>query len=197
MIRDSKKRNSKSSKGYVAVFVCLACKAIHLELVFDLSTKTFLNAFKRFIARRGKSSDVYTDNGTNFIGAARELRKLHQDLFKDVRQGRIFDFASQLEITWHFNPPLALHFGGIWEAAVKSMKLHLKKMAGIASLNVDKMETLLAQTESVLNSRPLIPISSDPNDNSCLTPAHFMIGDSLTAPVEPTLLDVNENRLSR
>lgn len=77
------------------------------------------------------------------------------------------------------------------------MKLHLKRVAGIASLNVDEMETLLAQIESVLNSCPLIPISSDPNDNSCLTPAHFMIGDSLTAPVEPTLLDVNENRLLR
>ncbi|XP_036140825.1 uncharacterized protein LOC118644954 [Monomorium pharaonis] len=197
MIRDSKKRNSKSSKAYIAVFVCMACKAIHLELVMDLSTEAFLNAFKRFISRRGKPTDLYTDNGTNFVGASRELKELRQVVFKELQQKTVLDFLAQEEIRWHFNPPLAPHFGGIWEAAVKAMKTHLKRIAGNALLNYDEMETLLTQIEAVLNSRPIVPLSADPNDNASLTPAHFLIGDSLTAPVEPTLLDVKENRLSR
>jgi len=155
MIRDSKRRNSKCSKGYVAIFMCLACKAVHIELVFDLSTEAFLNAFKRFISRRGKPSDVYTDNGTNFVGAIRDMRELRQAFLKCVQQETILDFSAQEEISWHFNPPLASHFGGIWETGVKAMKFHLKRVAGTALLNCDEMETLLAQIEAVLNSRPL------------------------------------------
>ncbi|XP_012228825.2 uncharacterized protein [Linepithema humile] len=119
MIRDSKKRNSKSSKTYAAVFVCLSCKAVHIELVFDLSTEAFLNAFKRFISRRGKPSDIYTDNGTNFVGAARELKELRQHVVKDIQQERLSKVCAQEGISWHFNPPQAPHFGGIWEAALQ------------------------------------------------------------------------------
>ncbi|XP_036148474.1 uncharacterized protein LOC118647529 [Monomorium pharaonis] len=68
------------------------------------------------------------------------------------------------------------------------MKTHLKRIAGNALLNYDEMETLVTQIEAVLNSRPIVPLSADSNDNASLTPAHFLIGDSLTAPVEPTLL---------
>jgi len=122
---------------------------------------------------------------------------MRQAFLKCVQQETIHDFFAQEEISWHFNPPLAPHFGGIWEAGVKAMKFHLKRVAGTALLNCDEMETLLTQIEAVLNSRPLTSLSSDPNDNTCLTPAHFLIGDSFTAPMEPTLLDVKENRLSR
>ncbi|KMQ87772.1 hypothetical protein RF55_12859 [Lasius niger] len=197
MVRESRRRNSKHSKAYAAVFICLSCKAIHIELIFDLSTESFLNAFKRFISRRGKPSDIYTDNGTNFVGAARELKELRQSFLNEVRRDGVSDFSAQSGITWHFIPPQSPHFGGLWEAAVKAMKFHLKRVAGTASLLCDELQTILTQIEAVLNSRPLIPLSNNPNDHTYLSPAHFLIGDHFMGVPEPTLLNTKENRLSR
>lgn len=197
MVKESRKRNSSLPKSYVAIFICMSSKAIHLELTFDLSTEAFLNALKRFISRRGAPSDVYTDNGTNFVGADRELKNLREISINTMRHDKVVDFSAQKGINWHFIPPHAPHFGGLWEAAVKAMKFHLKRVAGTASLMHDELQTILIQIEAVLNSRPMIPLSSDPNDHTYLSPAHFLIGDTFTAPAEPTLLDVKEGRLSR
>ena len=80
------------------------------------------------------------------------------------------------------------HFGGLWEAGVKSVKTHLKKIAGNASLTYKELLTLLIQIEAVLNSRPLCPISNDPNNYTALTPGHFIIGESILSPNEPQYL---------
>jgi len=77
------------------------------------------------------------------------------------------------------------------------MKFHLKRVAGSANLMHDELQTVLIQIEAVLNSRPMIPLSNDPNDHTYLSPAHFLIGDTFTAPPEPILLEVKESRLSR
>lgn len=106
------------------------------------------------------------------------------------------DFSAQKGINWHFIPPHALHFGGLLEAAVKAMKFYLKRVAGTASLMHDELQTILIQIEAVLNPRPMIPLSSDPNDHTYLSP-HFLIGDTFTAPTEPTVLDTKESHLSQ
>lgn len=106
------------------MFVCMCTKAIHLEAVTDLSTPAFMAAFKRFSSRRGLCRHVYSDNGTNFVGAAAEINRQHK---KALRQQHN-QFASVLaneNVEWHFNPPGAPHFGGLWEAGVKSTKHHL------------------------------------------------------------------------
>ncbi|KMQ88133.1 hypothetical protein RF55_12431 [Lasius niger] len=98
---------------------------------------------------------------------------------------------------WPFNPPAASHFGGLWEAVVKSAKHHLRRVIGNATLTFEEMTTLLTQIEACLNSRPLSPLTDDPEDLTALTPGHLLIGTALTAVPEPFLQDVSANRLSR
>jgi hypothetical protein len=103
----------------------------------------------------------------------------------------ISDFLAAENCTWHLIPPNKPHFGGLWEAAVKSMKFYLKRTVGNSSLNFEEMTTLLAQIESCLNSRPLTKIYDDPADPSCLTPEHFLIGQPLTSLPDPDLTVLN------
>lgn len=103
--------------------------------------------------------------------------------------------ASRVE--WRFNPPAAPHFGGLWEAAVKAAKHHLRRVIGDATLTFEEMSTLLSQIEACLNSRPLSALSDDPDDVSALTPGHLLIGAPLTALPEPSLSSVPSGRLSR
>lgn len=193
LIKDRRGRGCKISKCWVALFICFATRAVHLELVTSLSTDAFLQTLKRFIARRGKPSNVYSDHGTNFVGASRELSELWQ--FFDDNVTCLSDQITHLGIKWHFSPPNSPHFGGIWEAAVKSVKHHLRRVMGNLALTFEDLYTLLVQVESVLNTRPLHPLSSDPNDLSSLTPAHFLIGRSLVAIPEQDLTIVSNNRL--
>ncbi|XP_062556799.1 uncharacterized protein LOC134221625 [Armigeres subalbatus] len=184
-------------KMYVAVFICLCTKAVHLELVSDLTTDRFIQALRRFSARRGKCEDLYSDNGTNFVGARNKLKELDELLrTKEHREG-VARHCSEQETRWHFNPPSAPHFGGLWEAAVRSAKIHLVKVVGETPLSPEDFTTLLIQIEGCLNSRPLTPMSDDPNDLEPLTPSHFLIGSSLQGLPDPDLENVKLNRLDR
>lgn len=177
LLKDRTTRGAKLIKAYVCIFVCFAVRAVHLELVADLTTDCFLAALKRFIARRGLCSDLYSDNGTNYIGARNQLNTLYQ--FLKTNQGTISEFTNHQGIRWHFSPPASPHFGGYWESVVKIMKSHLYKTIGQSHLAYDEFATLLAQIEACVNSRPLCPISEDPTDPSPLTPAHFLVGSAL------------------
>lgn len=195
-LRLSRHRGRGTYKGFVAVFVCMATKAVHLELVSDLSTKTFIAAFKRFISRRGPCSDLYSDNGTNFVGANRELRSKFEESMAEISSTA----AEALTIKgtqWHFIPANSPHFGGLWEAAVKSFKFHLKRIISQSTLSYEEFNTVLIEIEASLNSRPLCVLSSDPNDINALTPGHFLTGGPINSVPEPSLLNINENRLDR
>ncbi|KYN50043.1 hypothetical protein ALC62_00070, partial [Cyphomyrmex costatus] len=180
-----------------ALFICLATKAIHIELAADLSTETYLNVLKRFISRRGRPAEIYSDNGLNFVGAKRKLDELYELFNNDITKRKIIEFTTMERIRWHFIPPRSPHMGGLWEAAIKSTKFHLKRIIGEASLRYDELYTLLVQIEAVLNSRPLTPMSNDPQDLNVLTPAHFLIGCPLTSYPESDLNSLPINRLSR
>ncbi|XP_018376008.1 PREDICTED: uncharacterized protein LOC108769486 [Trachymyrmex cornetzi] len=164
-------------------------------MAFYLSAEGFIHVLRRFIGRRGKPSDIYSDNATNFVGTDRELKKLHE-MFTEEQRKLTQDCATQ-GVQWHFIPPRAPHFGGIWEAAVRSFKTHFRKVVGETLLTTDEMLTLSIQIEAILNSRPITVLSNDPNDLTYLSPGHFLIGDVLTDVPEPTLLNVQDNRLSR
>lgn len=195
-VRLSKHRGRGTYKGFVVVFVCLSTKAIHLELASDLSSQSFIAAFKRFIARRGNCSNIYSDNGTNFVGANRELKSSFDETILQITSTA----ANALAIkgtTWHFIPASSPHFGGLWEAGVKSFKHHLRRILGNSTLTYEEFYTLLTEIESCLNSRPLCPLSSDPNDIDALTPGHFLVGGPMNAVLQPSLLNINENRLTR
>ncbi|KAL6416764.1 hypothetical protein ACFW04_014841 [Cataglyphis niger] len=97
---------------------------------------------------------------------------------------------------WRFNPPSAPHFGSLWEAAVKSLKHHLRRVLGESTLTYEEMSTFLTQIESCMNSRPLQALSDDPDDLTALTPGHFLVGTALNALPEPCLVDAPIGRLS-
>ncbi|XP_065094079.1 uncharacterized protein LOC135714624 [Ochlerotatus camptorhynchus] len=111
------------------------------------------------------------------------------------RRGLRRAFLDQIE--WNFIPPDAPEFGGLWEAAVKSAKTHLKRVVGNTNLTFEELCTILSEIEAVLNSRPLFAISNDPADPLVITPAHYLIGRPLIAPAEPSLENVKASRLTR
>ncbi|GFT47211.1 integrase catalytic domain-containing protein [Trichonephila clavipes] len=150
------KRSVTKFKSYICLFICTATKAVHLELVSDLSTAAFLAALRRFIARRSCPSKIISDNGSNFKGASSHLRKL-VDL---CLQEEVQKFLSLKQIEWSFIPPYTPHFG--------------------------ECSTLLVQIEACLNSRPLTELSPDPSDFNALTPAHFLVGGPIHQFPEPS-----------
>ncbi|KMQ85188.1 hypothetical protein RF55_16392 [Lasius niger] len=194
-IRTTKGRGHRSYKGFIAVFVCFATKAVHLEVASDYTTEAFLAALRRFTARRGLCKDTFSDCGTNFVGADRQLQELFRASSPDGQ--RIAHAVSTDGMKWHFNPPSAPHFGGLWEAAVKSTKYHLRRVIGETTLTYEEMCTFLTQVEACLNSRPLQALSDDPSDFTALTPGHFLIGAPLLAVPEQSLLNEPENALTR
>lgn len=194
MIKDRTTRGAKSLKAYVCIFVCLVTKAVHLELVSNLTSDAFIAGFRRFAARRGRPSNLFSDNGRNFVGANNKLQEI-SDFFSSEVQNVANQLASE-SITWNFIPPKAPNFGGIWEAGVKSFKFHLKRVLNNTLLTYESFSTVLAQIESILNSRPLSPLSMDPNDLNPLTPSHLLIGHSLSALPDVDYMRVPENRLS-
>lgn len=193
-IRTAPGRGHKSQKAYIAVFVCLTTKAIHLELVSDYSSTTFIAAYHRFVSRRGLPKSMYSDNGTTFHGADRELSEAHA---KAIRNSDFRDRLATDGTAWHFLPPASPHFGGLWEAGVRSVKHHLKRCIGLHTFTFEEMTTLLCRIEACLNSRPIAPISDSLDDYNALTPGHFLVGTALIAPATPSVLDLSENRLSR
>ncbi|XP_033221084.1 uncharacterized protein LOC117175486 [Belonocnema kinseyi] len=174
----------------------MVSKAVHIEFATDLSTEGFLAALRRFIGRRGVPEHIYSDNGTNFVGANKELREIYDFFETEEFKKKIGSFALSKRKEWHFNPPLSPHFGGIWEAAVKSFKHHLKRLLKDQKLTYEQMNTLLIEIEVIFNTRPLYALSADPDDPLAIAPAHLLIGRPFNFLPEKNLISVPDNRLS-
>ncbi|XP_054280279.1 uncharacterized protein LOC128998249 [Macrosteles quadrilineatus] len=193
--KESDRRKAPRSKGYLVIFICMSTKAVHLEFATSLSTKSFLAALDRFCARRGLCKQIFSDCGTNFQGASNHFKEIQEFLKRSNPE--ISQHLAKKEIKWNFNPPAAPHFGGLWEAAVKSTKHHLQRVMGTLVLTYEEMNTLLTRIEAILNSRPIGTMITDPNDGDYLSPGHFIIGSPLLAPPEIDSSDTPMNRLQR
>ncbi|XP_059097362.1 uncharacterized protein LOC131891740 [Tigriopus californicus] len=158
---------------YGLIFKCLSSRAAHIEIVYDKSTDSFIQALRRFISRRGQVKLMRSDNGTNFIGAERELR----ENFQLLKQDEISQDMMNRGIEWVFNPPYSHHFGGVWEREIRTIR---KVMSGLMNenrrpLTDESLNTLMCEVEAILNGRPLTPVSDDPNDMEPLTPNHLLL----------------------
>ncbi|KAL9975369.1 hypothetical protein ACROYT_G012524 [Oculina patagonica] len=158
-------KNIYESKGemfkcYIALFTCASTRAIHVELVPDLTASSFLRVLKRFFFRRGLPNLFISDNGKTF------------------KDGKVKKFVLNLNIDWKFNVPTASWWGGFFEICVKLVKRCLKKVLGNAKLSYEELETVLIETEGVLNSRPLTYVYDELSEGP-LTPSHLVIGRRL------------------
>ncbi|CAG9135326.1 unnamed protein product [Plutella xylostella] len=165
-------------------------KAVHLELVTELTKEAYLSAMSRFVARRGLPHSIMSDQAKCFIAADKEIQSFLQN-------SNLESDLAQLNIKFLFTPAYSPHFNGITEAAVKSTKYHLRRILKEVHFTYEEMYTYLTQIEAILNSRPITPLSSSPLDLSALTPSHFLIGRSLTSASSPQIPDVQLNKLSQ
>lgn len=178
-------------KGYVAVFVCLVTKAIHLECVSQMTTQSFLAALARFSSRRGHCSELWSDNGTYFVGAQNEWKSL-------MKSNIIPETMAKTYTKWNFIPPGSPHHGGLHEAGVRSVKAHLRHIIHNQRMTYEELSTVLTRIEACLNSRPMVALVDEPQlDSMVLSPGHFLIGRPLIARPEIDLTDTKMNRLTR
>ncbi|XP_037631889.1 uncharacterized protein LOC119491753 [Sebastes umbrosus] len=165
------KRGRSRVKRYGVLFTCLTVRAIHIEVAHSLDTDSCINAFRRFIARRGQVSVMRSDNGTNLVGAEKEMR----EAIKGWNQSKISDMLIQKGITWIFNPPAGSHFGGVWERQIRSVRKILNQTLKQQPLDDECLQTLLCEVEAIINSRPITRVSNDPDDLEALTPNHILL----------------------
>ena len=163
----------RTEKRYVLLITCLATRAVHLEVANALDVDCFLMALRRFVARRAATPRaIWCDNGTNLVAGEKEIRQS----LAEWNQAQIADELSQRGIEWNFIPPAASHMGGVWERLVASTKRALRVVLGSQCVADDVLQTVLAEVEFVINSRPLTYVSADVKDAEPLTPNHFLVG---------------------
>ncbi|GFT65312.1 transposon Tf2-8 polyprotein [Trichonephila clavipes] len=155
-------RKANNFKSYICLFICICTKAVHLELVSSLSAAAFLSAQRRFVSRPGYPSDIYSDNGTNFVGASAYLK----DLFQLLHNSNIQDYSSSKKIQWHFIPPYAPNFGGVWKASLKLTKEHLLITLKATVLNLEEFHSevekdVLFSRAALLPQHPAVPNQMD------------------------------------
>ncbi|XP_072398242.1 uncharacterized protein [Diabrotica undecimpunctata] len=196
MIRSFHLRKAPLYKAYIAFFICMTTKCVHIELVTGLTADAFILTLKRFIARRSAPEIIWSDNATNFYGSRNQLLELNE-LFKSKNfSQRITNFCSENSIRFKFGVPRNPSQFGLHEVGIKGTKYHLYRLVGNLRFTFEVFYTIICQIEAILNSRPITQLSNDPNDLSVLTPGHFLVGKSLTSPPEPDLSEIPQNRLS-
>ena len=166
------KDGRKEKKKYGALFSCLTSRAIHIEIVPSLETETFINALRRFMARRGEVKTIRCDNATNFHGSEKELRKSMDEL----DQNAINSCLLPKNIKWIFHSPAASHFGGHYERMIRTVRKALAPMLMEygTRLNDDCFSTLMCEVESIVNSRPLTTVSDHVDDLHPLSPSQIL-----------------------
>jgi len=166
-----KKSNGEKQKVWVCLFTCVVVRAIHLEIVDDLTAEQFLLALRRFIARRGKPVKITSDNAGQFKLAKSTLELAWENV---VKSPEVESDVSEIGIKWSFIIELSPWMGGFYERLVGSSKIALKKSIGKRCLTSLQLQTFLTETEAVLNSRPLVFMGDNLEDGYPITPTHFL-----------------------
>lgn len=180
-----------NSKRWAVMFTCLTCRAVHIELVEDMSSSSFINSLRRFQSIRGKVTEFRSDRGTNFVGASDDLH-INAINVGDIPLRKHL-YASGT--VWKFNPPCSSHMGGSWERMIGVIRRVLDSLLleeGRKNLTHEVLSTFMCEVMAIVNSRPITPVSSDPESPFILTP-NILLTQKTDASVEPFAnLDVRE-----
>ena len=172
------KNSEHINKTYVCLFTCATTRAIHLELTTSLGAPQFLQAFRRFVGRRGLPARMLSDNAKTFKAAAKEVKKL-------VHAEEVLQHCTNRQVSWEYIVERAPWWGGFWERMVRSVKVCLRKHLGRSLLTFEELRTILIEIEAVLNNRPLTYVYDDENGVSYpLTPSQLVYGRQLTMTVD-------------
>lgn len=178
----------KSTKGrsnvYICLFTCASTRAVHLEVVTDLTVPTFVEAFRRFASRKSLPKVLISDNASTYQSAAEELLKL-------LKSPLLETHLSNRAVQWRFIPKRAPWYGGFWERLIGLTKITLKRVLGRASVQLSELQTIVVEIEAILNDRPLRFVSSNIEDEQPLTPSHLLYGRRITALPHPLIEERN------
>ena len=166
------KSSNVDAKCYIVLFTCTTTRAVHLEVVDNLSSDSFLHIFRRFVSRKGYPEMIWSDNATNFTGAANYLTQLQSD-------PKVQELLNEKGCEWKFIPARAPWFGAIWERLIGVLKAGLKKVLAKALVTIEELITVVTELEATINDRPLTYVSGDKEDLEPLTPSMLVYGRRL------------------
>ena len=170
------------NKAYICLYTCAVTRAVHLELVQDLTSAAFVRSFRRFTSTRGMPRTIYSDNANTFKGAEKDL-KFYLEL---MNTEEFTSILSVEEIKWKYICEDSPWWGGFYERLMKTIKTPLKKILGKSRMHNDEMATVLKEVEAQVNSRPLCSPSDEPSEQNYLTPACFLIKKTtINLPMKP------------
>lgn len=161
----------RTEKRWGIVYKCLTTRAVHLDLLANMDTDSFLMSLRRFVARRGKPYEIISDQGSNFKGGSSELQEAFSALEPELK----CQLATH-QILFRLNPPNAPHFGGSWERAIRSIKSALRTVLGSQTVTEEVLRTVLIEAEGIINSKPLGYVSSNIADPDPVTPNCLLMG---------------------
>ncbi|XP_011405271.1 PREDICTED: uncharacterized protein LOC100637172, partial [Amphimedon queenslandica] len=162
-------REGKSTqKVWICLFTCAVIRAVHLDVVPNLSSKSFVRCFKRFSARRGLPEKIISDNGTTFKGASKTVQRI-------MKEQEVREYLTDKGIAWTFNIEKAPWWGGFFERMIQMMKRCVRKIIGRAVLTYEELLTVIAEVELIINSRPLTYLTASDTEEP-LTPSHLLTG---------------------
>ncbi|KRX42664.1 Uncharacterized protein T05_9776 [Trichinella murrelli] len=166
-------RNGKTvKKSYILIFTCMTTRAVHLEVVSDMTVVRVMEAIRRFIARHGKPRILQSDNFHSFKQLDQELQLLLDKKMTDCLEKEL----SAHRIQWKFITERAPWMGGYWERLIRFIKNSLHKVLQKTLVDEVGLNTILCDIEARINARPLTYLSKDPKDTEVLTPYHFLTG---------------------
>ena len=170
------KDGRKELKRYGVLFTCMASRAIHLETSNSLDTDSFINALRRFISRRGPIRQLRSDQGTNFVGARKELAQALSEMDQERIKAKLLEEQCDW-FSFKMNVPAASHMGGVWERQIRTVRSVLSSLLNNNGRQLDdeSLRTLMCEAEAIVNSRPLtVNQISDPDSPSPLTPSQLL-----------------------
>ena len=179
------KDGQNSKKVWVCLFTCMVVRAVHLEVVADMTSEQFIMCLKRFISRRGKPSEIISDNAPQFKLAQQAIEKVWKE---DNVDEDVVNYVAEEGIQWKYITEYAPWMGGFYERMVQSVKKALRKCLGSSMMTYVQLETLITEIEAMLNTRPLCYVGEDTDGSQVLTPGHFLSINAKTG-----MKDANED----